>query len=372
MEKNRKLLQTILFIMTLGSSLYGLFLPIYYLNQGIPFQRIVFFMIAYCLGGFLSGIFSNLIIHRFGVKSFIVSRGLLEPMLIAVINYNKYIGLPVELQGLFLGMIVFAFWTSMDALTVKTTQNGSRGKQQGNLYSGMWIASIIAPFIGGFIISRFNYTVLFIIALLFVLFGGILSLFIRLDVTITKKINWFPKYNGRIGTHMFLVFLRGATFGVVAFLFPLFIYEIFKNELTVGTFGFVFGVAALLATVVSGHLIDRYKVKAMIAIFGLNAILWLLLGMRFTSYLLYSLLVLVFFDYSLLNVCMNTLFFDDVEKLDAVTLVTERMMSFSLGGALLFVLALFLNYHALFIICGILCLGSVFVARRLDAAIINQ
>ena len=50
MKRNRDLLRLILFLMSLGSSLYGLFLPIYYLKQGLIFNQVLFFLMAFCIG----------------------------------------------------------------------------------------------------------------------------------------------------------------------------------------------------------------------------------------------------------------------------------------------------------------------------------
>lgn len=366
MQKNRDLLRYILFFMALGSSLYSLFLPIYYIEHGVPYHRIILFIISYCVGGVLSGVFSNYIISKLGIKSFILARGILEPLTIILINYYPVLKYPVELQGMVSGFITFAFWVSLDSLTVKTTDKDSRGKQQGSMYGWMWVGNIISPFIGGFIIARFSYTLLFIIAFLLVLTSGILSFFIGMLVEVNKKLNYFPTMGGNIGRFMILSMLRGGTFTVIAFIFPLFLFDLTKSELVVGSYGLVFGLAAFFATLLSGYLIDRFREKALFYLLSANTAFWFLLGLKSEYFAVFTLVLIVYFFYSSINVCLNTLFFDEIEKLDAVTLVSERIICFCLGGAILISAALFFGYYSLFLLCGAACLASVFVLRNID------
>ncbi|MBT4352141.1 hypothetical protein HOD20_06440, partial [archaeon] len=54
MHKQRNLQTLMLALMTLGSSMYGMFLPIFFLNNGVSFTRIIYYFIALCLGGAFS------------------------------------------------------------------------------------------------------------------------------------------------------------------------------------------------------------------------------------------------------------------------------------------------------------------------------
>jgi MFS family permease len=282
-----------------------------------------------------------------------------------MINFYPQLKYPVEVQGFFSGFIALAFWVSMDVLTVKSTESGKRGQQQGSMYTWIWIAGIISPFIGGFIISRFGYSFLFILSLLFVLAGGVLSFFINIEVPVEKKINKLPDFKSANGRHFFLSFFRGFTFSAVAFIFPLFIYEVFSSEIVVGTFSMFFGIASLLATIGSGYLIDKYKLKSMTIILIINTALWYMLGLSLSLYFISILLVLVYYSYSSVNVGLNTLFFNALENQDATTPVSQRIMSFCFGALLLFLAALFFSYYVLFFICSSVCFASIFVVRRL-------
>ncbi len=353
MQENRDKLKLILFLMTLGSSMYGIFTPIYYLDQGVSYQRIVSFMLFWCLGGVISGAFGNYIIHKFGIKSFIVSRGLFEPILVLLINNYPYLKYPPEIQGFFSGSIALAFWISMDSLTVKTTELGNRGKQQSGIYSGMWIASIIAPFIGGFIINWVGYSTLFILSLLLILLGGIISFKLKLDIPTTKKIKFTPNFKGDFGSHMTLVFLRGITFGMAGWLFPLIIYNLTKSVVILGTFGTIFSIIALVGNTISGYLIDKHHKKAILVFFLASFITWIITGF-FSGKEIFFLLALISLFYNLINISLNVLFFNAIEKkTDMVHLVSERIVAFSIGGMLVFALHFIFSYNIIFIICGL-------------------
>ena len=363
MQMQRNLQKLILFLMTLGNSLYSMFVPIYYLNHGISFNRIVFYLMVFCLGGVSASIVSNIIMHKKGVKIFIVLRGILEPLIVLIIRFYPVLRYPIELQGFASGFIGFSYWVSMDTVTLKTTEPKKRGNQQGSIYASMWLSTIIAPFVGGFLITWFNYPVLFITSLLLVLIGGLLSFKLKLNVPVKKKIVWFSKLKGNLPKHMWLVFLRGMTFVITAFIFPIYIFELSKQELVVGSFGTFLGIIALISTSASGFLIDKYNKKNVLMSFILlQSLSWILFGVL---NLPYAFILIVSLFYNAINVPYNTIFFDDIENKDAVTLIAERMLMFCIGAIIFLGFAFVFDYKLLFILLGAITPLSVLFVRKL-------
>jgi MFS family permease len=364
MRENRDRLKLILFLMTLGSSMYGIFTPIYYLEQGVVYTRIISFLLFWCFGGMLAGVFSNLIINKLGIKSLIVIRGIVEPILIILINMYPYLKYPPEVQGIFSGFIVMSFWISIDALTARSTELGSRGKQQSNIYSGMQIAGIVAPFIGGFIINRLGYPLLFLFSLVLILVGGILSFGVKLAISASKKINLKPDFKGPLGVHMVLVFLRGMTFSMAAWLFPLIIYNLTRSEIILGSFGTVISIIAFLGNIVSGLLIDKFHKKAILFFYFGSTVSWLVTSL-ISGEAIFIFIAIISFFYTLINISLNVLFFNAIEKeKDIVPLVSERIISFCLGGMILIAMHFFFSYSVLFIICsGAVALSIPFLRK---------
>jgi MFS family permease len=352
MQENRDRLKHILFLMSLGSSMYGIFTPIYYLEQGVVYTRIISFLLFWCFGGVLAGVFSSMIINKLGIKSLIVIRGIVEPILIILINMYPYLKYPPEIQGIFSGFVLMSFWISVDALTARSTELGSRGKQQSNIYSGMLIAGIVAPFIGGFIINKFGYPLLFLFSLILILIGGILSFGLNLKIPASKKINLKPDFKGPLGAHMVLVFLRGMTFSMTAWLFPLIIYNITKSEILLGSFGTVISIIAFVGNIVSGVLIDRFHKKAVLAFYIGSAISWFIASF-ISGEKIFIFIAIVSFFYNLINISLNVLFFNAIEKKkEIVPLISERIIAFCLGGMILIAVHFFFSYSALFVICS--------------------
>ena len=366
MHKQRNLQTLMLALMTLGSSMYGMFLPIFFLNNGVSFTRIIYYFIALCLGGAFSSIVSNFFTHKYGIKFFIVLRGIVEPVLVLIARFYPILKYPVELYGFVFGFVAFAYWISMDAITVKFTDNKARGSQQSFIYGAMWLSVIIAPFIGGLIIKNFSYPVLFFSSLVLILSGGIISLFMDMDMKINKKFDFFPKLNSKLSKHMVLVFIRGFGFPYIGWLFTLIVYEFVKDEFIVGTFGLILGILSLIATFVSGKLVDKVNRKWLMSImfFGMS-LSFVILGLGFNSSILYVLMCLAHFFHQFISVPLNTIFFNEIEKLDIVTLVSERMMAFSLGGAISLFFMLILDYKTIFLILGPLTLTALFYTKEL-------
>ena len=74
---------------------------------------------------------------------------------------------------------------------------------------------------------------------------------------------------------------------------------------------------------------------------------------------------LAHFFHQFISVPLNTIFFNEIEKLDIVTLVSERMMAFSLGGAISLFFMLILDYKTIFLILGPLTLTALFYTKEL-------
>ena len=369
MTNHRGLLGLVLFLISLGSSMYGLFLPIYFLGHGVGYIQVLVFLISYAVGGILSGFFSNLIMSRVGVRIFIMLRGLLEPCVILLILFYPEFNYPLLPIGILYGFISYAFWISMDILTIKLTDAGKRGSQQGNLYLGMYIALIIAPFIGGFIIDQLGYPALYVASFALVLGGGLLSLGIPVLVPVKQKLILYPKFKGEPGLFMILMVLRGFSLAVTAFLIGLFIYRIFNQEIIVGTFGLIFGITGFISIYLSSKIIDKVNKKTAIAVLlAFTGVSWILLGLGFSEILLYVILVGVNFFFKSVDVPFNTLFFSSIEKQEMVVLVSERIIAVSIGAAIILFAAIFCSWAQIFIITGLSCLISVPVVLRIKAS----
>lgn len=353
-------------MMTLGSSMYGMFLPIFFMNNGVSFRGIIFYFISFCLGGLVSGVLANILLHKYGIKFFIVLRGLVEPVLVLVARFYPQLKYPIELFGLFIGFVAFSYWISMDTITLKFTDNSERGSQQSSIYGWMWIAVIIAPFIGGGIIKQFSYSVLFITSFALILFGGIISLFLKLEVKVRKKFNLLPRLNHKISKHIYLIFIRGMGFAYTAWLFSLIIYFFVNDEFLVGSFGLILGIISLIATIISGKLIDKLNKKNLMTIMYIGlSIFWIVLGLTLNTKLVYVMLLTTYFFFQAMNVPLNTLFFNDVEKLDSVTIISERMMAFIAGGLCGLTPLLFFRYETIFFALAPITMVSLIFIKKL-------
>ncbi|MBU0758426.1 MAG: MFS transporter [Nanoarchaeota archaeon] len=367
MQKNRRILTALLFLIALGSSMSSIFLPIYLYNLSTSFKGILLIYLVYFLGGLIAGVFSNLIAHKASLNSFIILRGIIEPVIILLFRYCPILKFPLFPVMLVYGFITFGFWLSLDTYTVLSTDKKKRGNQQGNIYMGMWLASIAAPFVAGLIISRFGYAQMFWVSFIFVFIGGALSFFVKTDLKIKKKINYFPKITGEIGKLNIITFLRGFGFGITTFLLPLFVFFISDNEVVVGTAGMIFGVTNVFATILSGHLIDAYNKKKVLSVLhALMVIAWIILGLSTDANSIYYILVILVFIYQLINIPLNTVFFNQIEKKDVLSYISERMTSFILGSVAVYLLGLFFGFEVLFIICGVAAFLALFVINKLE------
>ncbi|MBD3202689.1 MFS transporter [Candidatus Woesearchaeota archaeon] len=367
MRKTRLILKITLFFFTLGTSLYGIFLPIYFLKNGLSMTQVMIFLTVYSLGGFASNIFSNYFLHRFGLNIFLITRGLVEPLVTVYYNSLNFSFLSLNIIGFISGYVIYSFWLAIDVFIMKSTFSKERGKQQGDIYSALWIAVILSPFIGGFLISKISYNLMFVFAFFLLIAGGILSFFIRLDVKIKKKLNWFSQSRNDLGKIMILNLIRGVSFGICGYLLGLLVFEIMSEEFYVGIFGLIFGVANLIATSTTGYLIDKLnKKKILFVLYLILGILWFGLILAQSSLFIFPLIVLANLFYQGLNVPMNTVFFNEIEKADTASLIAEKNMAFSFGQIMIFPAFIFFGYTGVFFFAGTASLLSLFFLKNLN------
>jgi len=366
MRKNRILLILIMFLAFLGSGMYSLFIPIFLLKQGLSFNYVVIYIMSYCLGGIISGMLFNYVIHKTSIKLPIIARCILEPLIIFVLSLYPVFKLPVWVYGIPLAIIQFMFWNSMSVVMLKSTERHRRGKQQSLIMGSLWIANIAAPFLGGVIINYLGYTSLYLIGLVIVLSSCIPTILLKQEVVVTRKRVFFPTLKNDIGIHIGIAFLRGFSFVTIMFFWVLYLYERLGTELRVGSFSSLGSLLALTAVLVGGYSIDHFK---KIFVFVTNLLL-AALSFFFSVFSSTVSRVFVFnltnrFTYQSSQMVSDVLFHHEIEDKDAPSYMSEILMAFSFGGLVLCLFAFFFSYKALFVISSLALLAAIPFSLRL-------
>lgn len=158
-------------LMTLGTSLVGIFIPVYLLSLDYSVLQVAVFYLAFQTLAWCADMTSGFLTARFGPKHIMRLSMIFRIFaLIALYKLSDYDWLFFVLPALLaaLGMHTVAYFTEFSKLAeVKPDSQTSdeEGKQLGRAFTASRIASASGPLIGGLIITYFSIKVNLIIAI---------------------------------------------------------------------------------------------------------------------------------------------------------------------------------------------------------------
>lgn len=218
------------------SALLGIFLPIFLyelFNQN--FQAVV---IYYGVGYFLYAITLTIgarFLNRFGFR-----RALRTSVILGVLFYSVFYFID---QGNLKYLIPFSlltlvfyrlfYWLPYHVDFAKFTTKKDRGRQVSFVEATRLVMQIFAPLIAGFIISRFNFDALFVVAMILFAVSGISYLTIPRT---REKFSWswqetWRQFFSKKRKKMIIAYMAyGAENSVSMVVWPIFIYQLLKGD----------------------------------------------------------------------------------------------------------------------------------------------
>jgi len=261
-------------IQSFGLSLISIFIPIYLLQLGYTVSNVLLFMIFYfgmvAVFSPLSALFAN----KFGFKHVILFR---TPLLLAFMaglyflpNFRNIIFF-IAIVG---GIAGSLYWISINSIFSKASDKKHRGKQVGKLVSLPSFASLLGPLIGGFVAVAFGMDILLIISFVILLVSPIPLFF-------TKEVKPHVKFSlKKLMTKEHAKFLKGfladgPRFVAGAILWPIFVYIILNDTVSVGIMATLGSVGVILFTVYIGKISDKINRNVLLRLGGiLGALIW--------------------------------------------------------------------------------------------------
>lgn len=262
-------------ITDVAGGLFAIFLPIFLFEL---FDNSVAGVAGFYLATFIAH-FLFIIIFSPHLNSFGFRKALRLSTVFAVLYYVSFFFLNentlywlLPLVVIFIGLWRFLYWTPFNIDLSKFTNKKDRGKSLGLMEVVMNFSKIVTPIFAGFVISRFDFSVLFVIGV--VVFT--LSALPLLIIPRTKeKFSWsrikiikktFAKEN-RMAAAFF--FADGAEFVVGSIVWPIFIFQLLKgNYLEVGAVSTFVVAVTMIMQLIAGKYSDKGKQKDRIMKYG--------------------------------------------------------------------------------------------------------
>ena len=257
-------------IQQIAGGLLGFFVPIFlfiyfdYYIQGV----ILFYGISFLLFGLLLPIGAKTM-SKIGLKaSMILGSLFLVGYFVSLFLLSNNIAFALILTISFVTLFRVLYWVPYHTEFAETTDDLSRGKEIAFLVSISTLVSIALPFIAGLIISKFNFSVLFLISVIIASVSIIPILFLK---PVKEKYSHsyfeafkelFSKKNRKL---LFAYGGEGAEFVVGFVIWPIFIFQLLNgNYLSVGILSSLIVLVSIIFRLAIGRLTDKMDKRKII------------------------------------------------------------------------------------------------------------
>ncbi len=367
-------------ILAFAMSLVAIFIPVYLLIIGFSLVSVLYFaVIEWTVEGLLSPFIGSLA-SKIGFKYTIFWRSPTLIILLGLITlldptYGlNILGSSLEIPvltglGVLFGFSGAVYWTLINAEFVKYSEAIHEGEEIGYLYTLMHIVAIIAPFVGGLILTSLGFGSLFLIVSFLIIFS-LSPLFMLKEYKGSIK---FKLSDTKLFMNKYLALffaLDGILIFTENYLWPVYIFTTLRDVLSVGLAGSFSGIGIAIITIFIGKLTDRINKKSVIkagAIF--YALIWVARIFATTPLEIFMLSFLGGLVYILIAIPVYALFCDYARKspiihsiFREVWLVIGRLLTLTLLiGVIFFSVA---GLEVAFIAAGLASLFLILVVNR--------
>ncbi len=341
-KPNRELKQLYLFVIirSLAISLISVFVPLYlYRELGYSITSIAMFYIVYSLTFGLFVLIAAKIISRIGVKHTIL---LSSPLYIAYFIMLYFLKTKPELfyaTATMVGLAASFYWLAFHIEFAWFSDRKHRGGELSVWYSLAIGVSLAGPFIGGMILTLYNFSMLYLIASIVYIFS-VVPLFVSKDYKTSYSFSMryiMDKEHIKDG----MSFLALGIKDISLFVFwPIFVYLILRDYMSIGLLFSTSTAASIAVVFVYGFISDRYNRRGVLRVGAMaDAVVWFVKGFVSTVLQVFSIEILGAATHHSMNVPFNAMVYDKTRKHAEYLIFREMFISLGRIIVLLTVIA---------------------------------
>lgn len=271
------------FIRSLAHTMLGIYLPIYILDTGsTPTGLSLFFVLVFSFNAISSFLSLTLFKKRMSLGLFVslVFRG--------VFYFSIFLAMDWQIIAPIFGFAVGLYWSFIDLSLIALPKREESGLRIGILYMAMQIAGIIGPIIGGFIITDFGYSNLFLMAVALLMPTAVLALSVgqlKTDFEIPSARFVKEYFKNSRDNRLLLVFvpLYGLITAQMWVYYPLLLRQWGQTELGMGIIQTTVGIFVAVTLIGAGKLFDLNRGRhVIISSLLMQTVSLLMLGIAWT------------------------------------------------------------------------------------------
>ncbi|MFC1728041.1 MFS transporter [Nanoarchaeota archaeon] len=325
-------------------ALFGIFVPIYLLKLGFSLPQVIGFFLLHVIIAPIFSFISGFISNRIGLKHTMLLRFPFIFGYLLMLYSLDTIAIPLSLIVIVGSFGTSLYWMPMLSLFARHASKKHMGRDFGVLSSVVLVAHAIAPFIGGVIATFFGFNSLFIVAMV-LLALSVIPLFYTPEIKAHVKFKIedglkIYKENIKLFTGLAFNHVRGMCELVI---WPIFVYLVLKNVMSVGIVGFLLGITMAVLTLVVGRLSDNHSKRRFIRAGAFFAIIfWILRYYISSATSVYLITILIAFATIFVSTPFASILYKRAKKYNIDEFIILREIPISIARALILSAALIL------------------------------
>jgi len=258
-------------------SLIALFVPLYlHIELGFSMNRTLQFFIFYAAILAISTPLAAKFSSKFGFQHSILLSVPLYLAFILTLYLLPVLAIPLPIIAGLLGSSVAFYWMGMHMVFHHASDHKHRGEEVGKRMSISILATMAGPLIGGFLIKFVGFKVVFVLASI-VLLAAALFLFLSKENYINYRFNFKTLFDKEHWQYPLVFMARGMRTMANGVVWPLFIFVILNDYLSLGFVGFLLsGLSAILVLIMGKFSDHNDKRKIIWWVTGFESVSWFL------------------------------------------------------------------------------------------------
>jgi len=344
--KNRELneLYISIAIRAFAVSLIGVFIPIYFYQQGYSFFSIFLFYAIWSLTHLLFSMPAAKISSKLGLKrSMLLSIPFLILFFFFIYTLENF-NWPLPLLSISIGLSTSLFWLSYHIDFAKFSNRKNRGKQVGFSKIIIAVFSVLGPVAGGIILTLIGFEILFIIVSV-LLIGSVIPLFFSREIHEPSSFSLKGFLRGQKIKDILSYIGFGIEGKMGAVIWPLFIFIFILSEkyISLGLVSSLTLGVALISIVFVGKFSDIYRRKILKIGTVFNAAIWVIKSFIVTPIQVFITDAFYGASRMTMDVPFDAINYDKAKEEERVKIILQREMYTHVGIILLFLVLMFLT-----------------------------
>ncbi len=325
-------------------SLVGLFVPLYlYKEMGYTLMQTLHFYIFYAV---IFAIFVPIAAKycaRFGIRHSVLFSIPFFVLYLGSLYFLEFVKLSLIIPGILLGVSLAFYWMGVHCLFHNITDQKHRGEEVGTRTAIKVLGATIGPLVGGILIHYIGFALVFFLAALLLLFSAGVLFLSKEDHT-KYHFSWKSIINKKHWNYSLFFVSRGSEVVANGLVWPLFIFFILKDYLSLGLMGSILaGVTALVVWLVGKYSDHTNKRRIILWVTGFDSLAWFLRSIVATVSHVFGVTILAALTHGVKMAPIGALEYDNATPSDVMGYFVSREIFVNLGRILMVLIVIMLN-----------------------------